>query len=132
MPETGNQGEAPRPIEKPVTIDALRKAAEAGYVSEVYRTIRLAGKPVSASEGGELLNIAVRVEADRLEKEADLLQSLAGLSDDPGWQDVFAPRANEMRTHAESNRAEANAKQSAIDGLRGTGVPFHLTPRTDK
>lgn len=132
MTEAVNQGEAPRPIEKPVTIEALRKAAEAGYVSEVYRTIRLAGKPVSASEGGELLNIAGRAEADRLEKEADVLQGLADLSDDPGWQDVFVPRASELKAHAESNRAEADAKQSAIDGLRGTGVPFSLTPRTDK
>lgn len=122
--------EAPRPIERPVTKDTLRLAAEAGYSSEVHRSIRLAASPLSLSEGVELVNTAARVEAEKLEKEAEVLEGLAQQSDDPQWQAVFSPQANELRTRASANRKEADKKEESIQ--ENYTIPYYLgMPRQD-
>lgn len=109
-----HESEAPRPVEKPVTKDTLRLAAEAGYVSEVSRSISLTDKPITLGEGVELVTTAMRVEAEKLEKEADVLQNLTDQSDDPRWQAIFGPRANELRTRASVNKKEADERERVI------------------
>ncbi|HSX40565.1 MAG TPA: hypothetical protein VLF68_03035 [Candidatus Saccharimonadales bacterium] len=129
MAEAPIPSEARGPIEKPVTLDALRQAAEAGYYFEVRNTIRFAVSPVSAAEGGNLLNIALGVQTDRLEAESKVLQGLADLSDDPNWQGIFGTRATDRRVQAEANRREIDTSNEAIEHLRGTSIPFYLAPQ---
>lgn len=109
--------EAPR-VERPVTIDVLRVAAQAGYPAEVHHSIQFSSVPISAVEGAELVATALKVEAEKLEKEADVLQDLSELSDDPRWQAKFGSRAHELRSRVNNNRKEANDRETAAEELR--------------
>ncbi len=106
--------EAPRPIEKPVTKDILWLAAGAGYHEEVHTSIQFATPSLTLAEGVELVTTGMRAEALKLEREADVLQNLAGLSDHPRWQEKFGERASELRSRASTNREEADKRSGAL------------------
>lgn len=105
--------EREREIKRPVTRVALKAAAEAGYHYEVHTSIQFADPPLTLAEGVGLVTTAMRVEALKLEKEADVLQDLAGFSDDPRWQEKFGPKSNELRSRASANREEADKRAGA-------------------
>ncbi len=128
MPETGNPNESPRPIEKPVTSEMIQRAADAGLVTEVFSSMRLAQNPISASEGGKMLSKAQKIEADRFDQQASLYQELSDLSDDPEWKKIYQPQADSLHQQASLNRDSAESSETAAKQLEGTGVPFVLKP----
>lgn len=104
---------APR-IERPITRAVLKAAAEAGYHEEVHTSIQFVDPPLTLAEGVELVTTGMRVEASKLEKEADVLQNLAGLSDDSRWQEEFGQKASELRSRSSANREEADKRSGVL------------------
>lgn len=109
--------EAPR-VERPVTIDVLRRVAQAGYVAEVHHSIQFSPVPISVSEGAELVATALRAEATKFETEANVLSGLGDLSDDPRWQEKFGKKADELRSKAHANWDEAQTRSEAAQEFR--------------
>jgi len=67
-----------------------------------------------ATEGAALISRAIRVGGERLSAEADVLDGLAGQSDDPEWQALFAPRATEVRARAQAAIEGADRRDAVI------------------
>ena len=119
-------------MERPVTKDSLQRAAEAGFADEVRLTIKLAETPLTAVEGGTIVNTAFDIQATNLEREVAILQELAGLSDDPEWEATFGLRAEELSSRAQAMRESIATSQQGIEGLRGTNIPYYLTFSSDR
>lgn len=95
----GGKGEK-EPIERPVTAGMLGEVAEAGYGDILQDCIGLATIELSAAQGAQLVRTADSKRAKRLYEESRTLYTLAGLSDDPRWQERFTPQATALGEEA--------------------------------
>lgn len=106
--------EAPA-VERPVTRDMVQRVAEAGYPTETHLTIGMVeGERILVTDGATMINTGLRARAERLEREADIIQGLSDLSDEARWQEVFAPRIADLREKAQVDRAQADEKEAFI------------------